>query len=166
MDLRTLTKLVLKLAGIYILVSALFAVPSVVVAQREFWAVSSISLALWFIVGLALLWFPGVVINRVIHVDASSVAGAPSALRILRVGIILLGFFFLITGASRLAFTWAASRFFYSVVNPYPGFAGPNLRPEDFANYTANLLQCALGLLLLVRSKWLTGLVWSDSHDR
>src|SRR2546425_152099 len=134
MDLRTLTKLVLKLAGLYIAASALFAIPSIFVAPQEFLLVSSTSTALWCIFGLALFWFPGTVANRVIRLEAASLEGAPSATRILRVGIILLGFFFLITGASRLMFTWAAVRLFYNVVGPYPGSAGPELRPDDFGS--------------------------------
>ena len=76
MDIRTLTKLILKLAGAYILVTVLFSVPNALVAPADYLAPTIAWLVIYALVGLALFWFPGAVANRVVRLEETPLEGS------------------------------------------------------------------------------------------
>src|SRR3979490_583456 len=84
MDLRTLTKLVLKLAGVYLLLTALVALPSVINLPRPYNIESAIYVGLYCFVGLVLIWLPGCIINAVSHIPPGDLEGAISAAKLLQ----------------------------------------------------------------------------------
>gem|GEM_PF-2845474 len=148
MDARTLAKLVLKLAGLYLLVSALFNLPALFFAQvpREQLALVVLSLLIYAIVGCGLLWFPGVVLDRVIRVRTVAEEGTLTADRLLIVGVTLLGVYFAATALFSLVY-WIGKLQLFG--EPVPFASVP---PEGKAQLAAVVAQETVGLAL-----WLGG---------
>jgi len=166
MDLRTLTKLVLKLAGLYLLLTALVALPSVINLPKPYNIESAIYVGVYCFVGLALVWLPGRIISTVIRIPPADLEGTVSAMKLLQVGCILLGVYFALTGAFSFLFTYAKARLFYDVVRPFENSRGPDLLPEDFANLMTSGVRFVVGTCLWFGSRYvvrITGRFHDDS---
>jgi hypothetical protein len=144
MDLRALTKLLLKLAGLYYLVTTITSIPSVVMTpDRQFIAYAYFSLAIWGFVGLALLLFPGVVMDRVIRIHRSEHEEVPTAAKLLDVGVRLLGCYVTISSVHGVAYNW-------SIIHVFNGSLSSDWRPTEKAALLASGVQAGVGLLLWV----------------
>jgi hypothetical protein len=154
MDMRTLTKLVLKLAGLYLLTSTLLGLPLILAAPDQMIVGNLVYLAVYVVVGLLLVVFPGVIINKAIHIEGADLTGTITAASLLRVGTILLGFYFTITAAYGLVFTFAKSTLFYRFISTFPGSIGPEVTPDDFAYLIAMSVQLILGLALWLGNQY------------
>jgi hypothetical protein len=145
MDLRTLTKLILKLLGLYFLVVSivqavnLFALPTV-----EWFFV--LNIVVYFLIGAVCFWFPGVLINRVLRIQGAEFEGAVTATRLFGVGVALLGLYFAVSAMSALMFTLAGSRWFYHFTDAFGGAKGPDIGPEQFASLVTYAVQLAVGV--------------------
>ena len=151
MDLREITRLVLKLAGLYLLVTVLLGIPATVLLPDPYSVQSAISLGLYGLVGLALFFFPGLVMNRVIRVQAET-AGDVSSEKLVQVGSILLGLYFTVTAAYGLIYTYVKTRWFPQL--HFPGSRGPDMPADDFAYFIAAGAQIVIGLALWLGSKY------------
>ena len=166
MDLRTLTKLVLKLAGLYLQLTALVALPSVINLPRPYNIESSIYVGVYCFVGLGLVWFPGGIVSTVIRIPPAVLEGVMTATKLLQVGCVLLGVYFALTGAFAFLFTYSKARLFYDVVKPFPNSRGPDLSPEDFANLMTSGVRAVVGACFWFGSRYvvrLTGRFQDDS---
>jgi hypothetical protein len=147
MDLRTLTKLVLKLLGLYFLmVAAGQAVGMVALPSVEWFYFFNVFV--YGAMGAACFWFPGAIINRVLRIDGVELEGAVAAQKLFGVGVALMGLYFAFSGSIALVFTLAGSRWFYLFTETFGGAKGPDLGPEQFASLVTYSLQLALGLVL------------------
>src|ERR1700693_4747572 len=100
MDLRTLTKLILKLAGLYYLASSLIAAMGIVanpVPNAVPWYVATYSM--YLLLGAALFWLPGTIVSHVLRIKGAELEGALTASKLLEVGLALLGAYFFVAGA-------------------------------------------------------------------
>jgi hypothetical protein len=154
MDLRTLTKLLLKLAGLYLLLTALVAFPSVINLPKPYNVESAIFVGIYCALGAVLLWLPGGFINTIIRVPRSQVEGAITARKLLQVGCILLGVYFALTGAFSFIYTYAQARWFYDVVRPFGNSRGPDINPNDFAQLMTNGVKFVVGLCFWFGSRY------------
>ena len=154
MDLRTLTKLVLKIMGIYLLVTAAVALPPVISYPKPYNIESGVFLAFYGVLGFVLVWIPGGFINTVIRIPSGQIEGTITARKLLQVGCILLGVYFAVTGAFSFLYTYAQARLFYDVVRPFENSRGPDLNPEDFARLFANAIKFMAGLCLWLGSRY------------
>ncbi|SRR5258706_5824980 len=147
MDLRELTKLALKLLGLYFLTIGLFQVAGLFAAPTiEWFFVAAIA---WYLaIGAAFLWFPGAVINRVLRIEGQELAGAITASRLFGVGIALLGLYFTISALFSLVFTFAGSRWFYRFTDTFGGAKGPDIGPDQFASIVVATVQLIVGVAL------------------
>lgn len=145
MDLRTLTKLVLKLLGLYFLVVALGQAVSLVVLPTVEWFIF-FNVALYAVMGGACFWFPGAIINRVLRIDGAELEGTVTAERLFGVGVALMGLYFAFSAATALVFTLAGARWFYAFTDAFGGARGPDIGPEQFASLITYSLQLALGI--------------------
>lgn len=163
-DLRTLTKLMLKLFGIYFLVVSisqavnLFALPSF-----EWFFLFNV--VVYFVMGATCLWFPGAIINRVLRIEGSELEGAVSASRLFGVGVSLMGLYFAATATFALVFTLAGSRWYYFFTDTFGGAKGPDIGPEQFASLLTYSIQLTAGCGLLFGRRWVTRLSGMD-NDR
>ena len=76
MDILTLTKLVLKLGGIWLLIVAILSLPGLFAAPAEYVGLGYVAVGLYFAVAFMLLWFPGVLINRVLLIRGTDLEGS------------------------------------------------------------------------------------------
>ncbi len=153
MELRTLTKLILKLTGAYLLVATLLALPPVLAAPDQLQLGGLVFVVVYVFAGAALLWFPGLIVNRVIGIEGAALEGSASASRLLRVGVVLLGFYFSVSAAYGLVFTWARLNLFYRFSSTFPGASGPEMTADDFGYLVASALQLVLGLSMWFGSR-------------
>jgi len=110
MDLRTLTKLLLKLMGLYWLTASLvgaLSIGALVVSGlgHDSTPYRAVNLVGYLIVGAALLWFPGTIANRVLRIEGAEMEGAITAERLLGVGVSLLGVYFTVESVSAIIFS-------------------------------------------------------------
>jgi hypothetical protein len=155
MDLRTLTKLILKLLGIYFLVASVLQVLSLLMLPTIEWFFL-VSVILYFIFGAACVWLPGAIINRVLRIEGGELEGAVTANRLFGVGVALLGLYLSVTAFTALIFTFAGSRWFYRFPDAFGGAKGPDLGPEQFASLVTYAVQLILGLGLWLGWRWVT----------
>lgn len=153
MDLRTLTKLFLKLTGLYLLVNSAVTLPGLFYMPWEYSAAGFVSAVIFTIIGFALIAFPGVITTHVVRLAPSEAVGAASAENLLRVGAALMGIYFVADAAVRGAFVWAKARGFYDIMQPFPGSRGPGYSPEDFGTVVAVSVQLVVGLVLWLGSR-------------
>lgn len=166
MDLRELTRLAIKLAGLYILVNALIAVPSVIATPKPYGAEWGVSLALYALFGLVLFLIPGRIVNRVIHIPGQATEGAVSAEKLAQVGSILLGVYFTVGGVYGLIQTYAKTRLFHQWFWPHPGSRGPDLTPDEFGYLIAGAVEIAIGLFLWLGSRYVVRAAYWSRDDR
>ncbi len=143
-DIRTLTKLILKLAGLYCLATVLFSVPTLVVVPKEYAGASYFGLGLYAIVGLALFWFPGLVLDNVVRVRTSEFGSPRTEALYLRIGVRLLGCYFALSAIYGLVFDYARVKIFH------PDITAPDFTPDRAAATLASAVQLAAGLALWI----------------
>jgi hypothetical protein len=165
-DVRELTKLALKLAGLYILVTTLTAVPSLIATPRAFTTEWGLSLGLYGLIGVALFLIPGRIVSDVIHLPSDATQGALSAEKLARVGAILLGVYFTVGAIFGLVHTYAKARLHHIWFWPHPGSRGPDLTPDDFGYLVANAIELVIGLLLWFGSRYVIRAAYWSRHDR
>ncbi len=166
MDLRTLTKLLLKLAGLYLLVNSLLVFPSSLFVPLEHSGPGLISAGVFSLIGLALLVFPGAVTNQIIRIPPSETIGAPTAESLFRVGLTLMGVYLVAEAVFRAVFVYAKSRWFYDYMQPFPGSRGPGLTPDDFGALAAAAVEALLGLVLWLANRHVSKVTGKFSDDR
>jgi hypothetical protein len=153
MDLRTLTKLLLKLAGLYLLVTSLLVLPSLLFVPFEHSGPGLVSAGVFSLIGLGLLLFPGAVANQVIRIPPDETRGAPTAESLFRVGLTLMGVYLVVDAVFRVVFVYAKSRWFYDYMQPFPGSRGPGLTPDDFGTLAAAGVQILFGIVLWLANR-------------
>ncbi len=169
MDYRTITSLMLRLAGVFILVQLVTSVPQAITNLLRFggqeivgvdalW-LSAVALVLPLVIGLMLVYFPSTVANRVVRVEEPVDTGK-LAESLLPVALACLGVYFvcaaLFDGVYYLSRMWL----YYAVVDKlrWTGPA-PALTPGDFAGIASTLAQFVIGLALALGPKGLRKLV-------
>jgi len=154
MDIRTLTKLLLKLAGLYLLITVWTEIPLILNTPHEFRVGSVLYAVSTAGAGLLLLWLTGGISNQIIRIGGLEEQGAGSASSLLRVGCILLGLYSVASAIYGLVFELAQLRLFYHFNATFPGSPGPPIGPPDFATLTAKTVELLLGLALWLGSKY------------
>jgi hypothetical protein len=153
MDLRTLTKLFLKLTGLYLLVTSALMLPGLLSVPSEYSGPGFVSAAIFTMIGFALIAFPGAITTYVVRLPPSETVGEPGAEKLLRIGSALMGVYFVADAVIRGAFVWSKARWFYDFMQPFPGSHGPGYSPEDFGTLAAALVQLIVGLVLWIGSR-------------
>lgn len=166
MDTRDLTMLAVRLAGLYLLVNALIAVPSVMATPSPYGTNWALWLGLYGLVGLVLFLLPGRIVNRVIGLPVDATEGAVTAQKLVRVGTILLGVYFTVGGAYGLIQTYAKTRLFHRLFWPHAGSRGADLTPDDFGYLIAGAVEIAIGLFLWLGSRYVVRAAFWSRDDR
>ena len=159
MDLRTLTKLLLKLVGLYWLTASLVGLISYGAftlsgSGHDTTPYLMFNLAGYFVVGAAFLWFPGTIVNNVLRIRGVEFEGGVTADLLLGVGIALLGVYFTVVSISALIFTVGGF-----------GELGAKYEPSQLWSLAAWVVQLLIGLALIFRRHQIIRAV-AGSNDR
>ena len=147
MDLRTLTKLMLKLFGLYGLFASITQLVSLFALPTIEWFMT-VNFVAWFALAAACFWFPGVIVNRVLRIEGSELEGAVTADRLFGVGVSLLGLYLVVSALFPILFTLAEARWFYHFTKVFDGARGPDMNASQFASLLTYSLQLIGGLFL------------------
>ena len=169
MELRQLSNLLLRFAGLFIIVHTVLAVPDRVIrlfqytgnttySHTEIWLLSILSGGLSAIVGLALLYFPSKITYVII--GKHSVEPNYSIAEFQSVAFSTLGLYFISAGLYDAIYWVAKVRLYYFVVEQNSSYyLAPAMLPTEFAGIVATILQIIIGIGLLFGSKGLSALI-------
>ena len=165
MDLRELTKLAVKLAGLYVLVNAVIALVTALAdpeAKMPAWFLGAN--ALYMLLGAALFWFPGMVISRVVRLEG--IEGPISPSRVMEVGFGLLGVYFAMEALYGFVYTIARVKLFYRFSNTFDVGKAPDFTPSDLAALVGSIVQIVVGLSLWLWRRKVATFEVGASRDR
>lgn len=163
MDHRALSRLLLRIAGVVVIVATLTSVPksvvALVVAAGQDADVSPLMTALLasfvpVLIGIALVWLPGSVANRLVDNTPTGSDSSEAVAHLHAIALSVLGFYFVATAIFDAAFWLARIKLYAAVIDGSEVFAGvPKVMPDDFAGMVATGLQALVGLVLVLGSK-------------
>jgi hypothetical protein len=166
MDWRTLTRLLIKVAGAAVIVWSIIHIGQSVsyVLQMNSQGVSPwvIALAALFptgiplVVGVVLLTFPGKVSNTLIYGEEFLDTPSKTMLQVERIVYSLLGLYLVISAISDGIYHYARLRLYKKIVEDQSYAGAPALLPDDFGRILATGAELVLGLFLIFGA---TGLV-------
>src|SRR5262245_34910547 len=166
MDYKSLSALLLRVAGVIILVSAVGTIPSTFVKLYDAksatadvmvsWLLTVSAVGVPILVGLALIYFPMMITNQLLHTEGESTIDLS---RLEQLAFSVLGVYF-VANALLDGFHWIAELrlyfVFYEEMAPVQPFRLP---PRSFADIAASCLQLIIGLFLLFGGPGLASLV-------
>lgn len=163
MDHHALSRLLLRIAGVVVLVATLTAVPKsivtlVVAAGQEANAspliTAIIASLVPLMIGMALVWLPGTVANRLVDSTSTGNSQVDAAASLQAVALSVIGFYFFASSLFDAVFWVARIKLYSAVMESSEAFAGaPAVMPDDFAGMVATGVQALAGVLLLLGSK-------------
>ncbi|MBD9393270.1 hypothetical protein [Acidovorax sp. ACV01] len=163
MDHRSLSRLLLRIAGVVVVVATLTSVPksivTLVVAAGQDADVSPLMTAVVaslvpLLIGLALIWLPGTVANWLVDDTVTDKSESDTAANLQAIALSVLGFYFVASALFDAVFWVARIRLYAAVIASNEAFAGmPPLMPDDFGSMVATGAQAVVGVLLLLGSK-------------
>jgi len=175
MDSRSLSALIVRILGVIIIINVIGLVPGLVrdylalrgvgndaarmdAAQQNAVIVSALMVA-EISIGLALIYFPKSIANRMVSAAMPAEGGGGFA-ALQRICFSTLGLYWMVAGLNGLAFGYAKFKLYYAVTESVPGYAKlPVLDPDTFAGLITDGLTFALGLILLLGSRGFAGLL-------
>lgn len=113
-DLRTLTKLLFKLLGVYMLVMLTTSVPLFYFTESvpAYLQITNIIYGVvMLLVSLGLIWFPGAISNGILRFKGENFAPAAKAHSGFRVGAALLGLYFVISATRGIGYLLMQMKF-------------------------------------------------------
>jgi len=164
MDIKQLSSLLVKVAGIVLIVYAISGIPNNINSYLFQGKDTAINFAVWviipvlfpFLIGMAMWKFPTIITNKVINGVSNEVEGNTFreleliALTIL--GLVLL-FFALSDITFNLIYVWATNQ-----VNNSP-VSALLISPEDWGHIAGTFVEIIFALVLLFRSKGVIGII-------
>ena len=163
MDHHALSRLLLRIAGVVVIVATLTAVPKsivtlVVAAGQETNAspliTAIIASLVPLMIGMALVWLPGTVANRLVDSTPTGNSQVDAAASLQAVALSIIGFYFFASSLFDAVFWVARIKLYSAVMGSSEAFAGaPAVMPDDFAGMVATGVQALAGVLLLLGSK-------------
>ncbi len=169
MDHRTLSNLIIRLAGLIVLINALLAIPGTIVElagtpypdQLIGPAIfAGVAALLPLVAGLAMVWFPGTISNRIIGVRGGEVIDSDDSLGLQQTAVSILGLYFIAVSLIDAVYWVARARLYALLVAAPPvNLNAPALLREDFAGMVATAAQLLIGLGLVLGSRGLARLL-------
>lgn len=170
MDHHALSNLLLRVAGVIIVVSSVLSVPPTVIGLAtndsssgnltSAVLMSGLAALLPLLVGLVLLWFPGTVTHRIVgvrHEEASAVADGE---KLRQLAFSVLGLYFVSSALFDAVYWYARLKLYHSTVAAeFAYMMPPVVLQDDFAGMLSTGSQLIVGLLLLFGSKGISNLV-------
>lgn len=169
MDHRTLSKLIIRLAGLIILVNALLAVPGTIVElagtpypdQLIGPAIfAGMAVLLPVVAGLAMVWLPGTIGNRITCIQGGETIESTEPPELEQTALSVLGLYFIAVSLIDAVYWVARARLYAAFIAAPPVHPdAPPLLPEDFAGMVANAAQLLIGLGVVLGRRGLAKLL-------
>lgn len=164
MYLRDLARLLVKIAGLLILVSAVTRVPGDFVwvlggkASLDIWAVALMVFAPAAIsvgVGALLFFCVDPIIDRALFTGSQTGSAQPADLRSFEeIAFAVLGLYIFSTGLTEAVYYWGRTDLYYQAVKSLsasvPALSPPALSASDFGGFCAAALRLAIGIALML----------------
>ena len=169
MDYRTITSLMLRVAGVLILVQFITSIPQTIANLLHFGGSQAQGLdSLWLsamapvlplAIGLVLIYFPSAITNRVVRtVEPVDANGFTESL--LPVALACLGVYFMCAALYDGVYWFSKVRLHYVVADKLRWVGPPpTLMPDEFAGIASTLTQFIIGIALTFGSKGIGKLV-------
>lgn len=170
MDHRSLSNLLLRFAGVVILISTVLAIPRTITSlsttgSPETSLVSSLAMSvlaslLPLVIAFGLIWFPSTISNRLVDGEDQIAQPSQQLLILQQLGFSVLGIYFVSSALFDAVFWFARHRLYYAIVLENQEFLKPPpLLPDDFAGMTSTGIQFVVGLLLVLGGKGIANVI-------
>lgn len=163
MDHHALSRLLLRIAGLVVIVATLTSVPKSIVtlvvaagqdANSSPLLTAMIASLVPLLIGVALVWLPGTVANRLVDDTHASSGPGDTTASLQGIALSVLGFYFVAQALFDTVFWVARIKLYSAVIDSNGAFAGtPSVMPDDFAGMVATGVQALFGVVLLFGSK-------------
>jgi hypothetical protein len=174
MDYRSLTALAIRLAGVLILVSGIAQIPNTFVNLYVYAGRDALSPAIFpiifatitaasgpLIIGVLIIYFPSLVVNRVLNVDSLGPEGSVQYRDLQALAFSVLGLYFFSSGIFDAAYWIGKGRIYFHLVEAAAlGFPRPPaMGPDEVGGLFAAGLQILAGLGLFFGGRGLVRLL-------
>jgi hypothetical protein len=146
MDLASVTKVLLKITGIYFFALALMVMPAVVLGthDRHMFLNALFSCSVWGVLGLALFLFPGAIANHVIRIKGDLAPDAANQPAWVDAGVRLIGCYFAFSALGRVTYDLAIATIFNNGIGSFV------YDPSYKSNLASSIVALLVGILLWV----------------
>jgi hypothetical protein len=165
MDHRALAALILRIAGLLVIVSAItYATKSfgpLVVADNIpkmgialLLASVLVSVVMPVLLGLVLVYFPGTITTRVLRIEGLEFGNDNDFKALQRVAFATIGLWLALYALIDAVYFYSKARLFFQFLQGMPSYSKlPPLSPDDFGGLVASGLQLIVGLWLLIGNR-------------
>ena len=171
MEHRALAALILRIAGLLIIVTSItwtartyisffFPEPVEKIGLGVLLASTAISLFVPIILGLFLICLPGTVISRILRIDGLDATASSSIAALQRVSFASIGLWMVVWALIDGLYVYSKTQLYYRLIQEMPAYAKPAaISPDDFASIISTILQFVFGVWLLFGNRGIANLV-------
>lgn len=171
MEFRALAALILRIAGLLIIVSSMtwtartyisffFPEPIEKIGVAVLLISSAVSLFVPILLGLCLIYLPGTVISRILKIDGLDATTASSVAPLQRISFAAIGLWLVIWALIDGIYIYSKTQLYFRIIQDMPSnWRPPAISPDDFASIISTALQFLLGIWLLFGNRAIANLV-------
>jgi hypothetical protein len=171
MEHRALAALIVRIAGLLIVVSAitnaaksfgpLFHPDSSEKIGLGLLLLSAVvSVIIPVVLGLVLIYFPGAVTTKVLRIEGIETRGEIQVRPLQQVAFAAIGLWLVVYAILDSIYIYAKTRIYIRLLEEMPAYVKPpSISPDDFAGYVSSGVQLLIGILLLVGSRGLANAI-------
>lgn len=162
MPLRDIARLLIKIAGLIIIVSAVTDLPRLLgrmlpieapATVRDVIAMALVPPAIAGLIGIAMVWGAGRIVDRLLVVPATPGPGGSHDLRAVEeIAIAAMGLYFIATGIADAFYYWGKAGLYYHYITENT-FPMPAILPDDFGGFISTGVRLAIGVMLVLLSR-------------
>ncbi|TMH37945.1 MAG: hypothetical protein E6H56_16605 [Betaproteobacteria bacterium] len=165
MDHRALAALIIRVAGLLVIVSAItyatksfgpFFVADTVqkVGVELLLASAFVSVVIPIALGLVLVYFPGMITTRVLRIEGLESGSESDTKALQRVAFTTIGLWLTLYAVIDAVYFYSRARLYFRFFQDMPAYSKlPPLSPDDFGGLLASGLQLIIGLWLLIGNR-------------
>src|SRR5438128_1609531 len=165
MEHRALAALIIRIAGLLVIVSAItnaarsfgpFFDPATVqkVGLGLLLFSTLMSVGIPILLGLVLVYFPGAITTRVLRIEGLDAGGENNTKPLQRVAFATIGLWLTTYALIDAVYFYAKARLYFRILEEMPAYSKPPLiSPDDFGGLVASGLQLIIGLWLLLGNR-------------
>ncbi|MGK9236386.1 hypothetical protein KXS07_31685 [Inquilinus limosus] len=162
MPLREIARLLVKIAGLVVIVSAVIDLPVLLgrmlpmeapMTARDVITMTFVPPAIAGLIGIIMFWGAGRIVDRLLVTPATPSQGGGVDLRAVEeIAIAALGLYFVATGIADAFYYWGKAGLYYRYVTEN-NIPMPIIAPDDFGGFASTAAQLAIGVVLVLLSR-------------
>jgi hypothetical protein len=162
MPLRDIARLLVKIAGLVIIVSAVIDLPVLLarslpiqepMTARDVIAMTLVPPAIAVLIGIVMFWGAGRVVDRLLVAPAAPGQGGGLDLRAIEeIAIAALGLYFVATAIADAFYYWGKAGLYYRYVTEN-NIPLPVIAADDFGGFVSTAARLAIGVVLILFSR-------------